>query len=556
MNTKLRLLPGWLALILIALLLYPGLASAHAYIVKSAPAANEVLTAAPDQAVIQFNEPLQKAFHSIKVTDSSGATVSVGESRIPEGEDSILEADLQHGLRSGVYSVQWKAVSADGHPVQGTYSFQIGGGSASGGAHTVTTSPDWPGADLVIIRWLFYTSLAFLAGIFCFQLLLLPAGAGNRPDWSSRTIRLMLGSIAVLAVSFLLSLPLQTGIDAGVGWSGVFADPALLLKMLRITSFGEVWLLQLLLLAILIALTVAIPRIKDKDNAFIAGTVALLLTLAMLLAKSFIGHPAASEHKVLGIAMNFLHLGAASLWLGCLLAFAVLLPKEASLSAIPAQRKQGYFAVIRRFSLWATGFVALILISGVYASLQYVPTWHSLLYTPYGKVLLAKCALLLVMLALAGWNMLRGRREQSTLGAGVWIELTAGVLALVLAAMLTNMPTAMASPGPINMKQALDNQTAVSLHITPNVTGENDFEVRVTDNKEQPVQGIQQIKLTLTCLDMDMGKYEIVLPGDKAEGFKAHDLISMAGKWNVHVHILTDKLDSWDTDLIIHVGNH
>lgn len=97
-----------------------------------------------------------------------------------------------------------------------------------------------------------------------------------------------------------------------VGWSGVAADPSLLLKMLRITSFGEVWLVQLLLLAILIGLAYALPKIKDKDNAYIAGTVAFLLVMVLLLAKAFIGHPAASSQKALGIAMDFLHLGAAS----------------------------------------------------------------------------------------------------------------------------------------------------------------------------------------------------------------------------------------------------
>lgn len=67
---------------------------------------------------------------------------------------------------------------------------------------------------------------------------------------------------------------------------------------------------------------------------------------------------------------------------------------------------------------------------------------------------------------------------------------------------------------------------------------------------------IQQVKLTLTHLDMDMGKYEIVMPGGKPEGFKASNLITMVSKWNVHVHVLTDKLESWDTDIVIHVGNH
>jgi copper transport protein len=547
-----------LTMMLISLLLYPSFASAHAYIVKSTPAANEELAQPPDKVAIYFNEPLQKAFHSIKVTDSSGKTVNSSESRFPDRETSALEVDLRPDLRKGVYAVQWQAVSADGHPIEGTFSFQAGaGGSGGSPSHSATTTSEGlPGADLIIIRWLIYISLAFLAGIFFFQLCLLPAGAGIRPEWSARSRRLTWVSIAILAVSFLLSLPLQTGIDAAVGWSGVWSDPSLLLKMLRITGFGEVWIVQLLLLLMIAALAAAIPRIKDKDNAYIAGTVAFLLVLTMLLAKSFIGHPAASEYKAVGIAMDFLHLGAASLWLGSLLAFAALLPKEVSLPNEPEERKKGYFAVIRRFSLWGTLFVVLILISGIYGSLQYVPTWYSLFHTPYGKILYGKCALLLIMIVCAAWNFLRGKEAKQNLGPGIWLELASGMLALVLAAVLTNMPTAMSSPGPLYVKQTLDNKNVVSLQITPNVTGVNDFEVQVQDNKGRLVTGIQQITLTLTCLDMDMGKYEIVMPGGKAEGFKAKDLISMAGKWNVHVHVLTDKLETLDTELVIHVGNH
>ncbi|HWO53889.1 MAG TPA: copper resistance protein CopC [Paenibacillus cookii] len=556
MNTKTRLLSGLMTVILAVLLLYPGTVSAHAYIVKSSPAENEALQKPPAKIDIYFNEPLQKAFHAIKVTDSAGKTVNASESRFPDGENSALEADLQPNLPNGMYAVQWKAVSADGHPIEGTYSFRIGeGGSGAAGSETVV-SAGWPGADLIAVRWLIYISLAFLAGVYFYQLYLLPAGAGIRPPWSRRSLWMMWISIAVFAASFLISLPLQTGIDAGVGWSGVASDPSLLLKMLRITSFGEVWLVQLLLLAILIGLAYALPKIKDKDNAYIAGTVAFLLVMVLLLAKAFIGHPAASSQKALGIAMDFLHLGAASLWLGSLLAFGALLPKEAALPSGAEERKQGYFSVIRRFSLWGTVFVILILISGVYASLQNVPTWYSLFHTAYGKILYGKSALLLVMVGCAAMNWLRGKEGKQSLGAGVWFELTAGALALVLAAALTNMPTAASSPGPVDVQQTLENKAVVALKITPNVTGTNEFEVQIKDGQGQPVTAIQQVKLTLTHLDMDMGKYEIVMPGGKPEGFKASNLITMAGKWNVHVHVLTDKLESWDTDIVIHVGNH
>lgn len=105
-----------MTVILAVLLLYPGTVSAHAYIVKSSPAENEALQKPPAKIDIYFNEPLQKAFHAIKVTDSAGKTVNASESRFPEGENSALEADLQPNLPNGIYAVRGKRYRPTGTP--------------------------------------------------------------------------------------------------------------------------------------------------------------------------------------------------------------------------------------------------------------------------------------------------------------------------------------------------------------------------------------------------------------------------------------------------------
>ena len=58
--------------------------------------------------------------------NSSGKQVPLKNDRINAQNHSILETQITEDLPNGLYSIQWKAVSADGHPVQGVIPFSIG----------------------------------------------------------------------------------------------------------------------------------------------------------------------------------------------------------------------------------------------------------------------------------------------------------------------------------------------------------------------------------------------------------------------------------------------
>ena len=118
----------------LALLLWGGPlawpASAHASLVKADPAVGQTLAAAPTQVSLTFDDDLTEiagqvvneiqVFNSAKkrvdATNSAvtGATVTVGLSEIP----------------SGTYSVVYRVLSADGHPVSGEYQFKLAKPSA------------------------------------------------------------------------------------------------------------------------------------------------------------------------------------------------------------------------------------------------------------------------------------------------------------------------------------------------------------------------------------------------------------------------------------------
>ncbi|HEY2493443.1 MAG TPA: copper resistance protein CopC [Paenibacillus sp.] len=549
-----RLLCMGIMVFAICLLLLPTPTYAHAFLQQSSPSDNEVLTKSPAQVTLQFNESIQPAFHSVQVINSAGDRVDLDDVHVAEDRPSVLEASVKPDLPDGNYVIVWKAVSGDGHPIEGTLQFQMGNNENGNPLpSTKTTSSYFPGLDLIIIRWLLYLSIAFFMGILSFYLFMYPANPKGNFLLPQRSRRLLWTSYFGIALSILLSLPLQTTIDARIGWSEVWSTEWL--SQMIHTSFGTVWMVQLVLIVLVGGTLIVVHRNHlssrfRKNGAF----VALLLGFGILLSKAFIGHAPTTEHQVISILMDFVHLSAVSIWLGSLLALAAILPGEASLPTYRPDRKKVYFSVIRTFSRWGTILVALLIVSGIYASFQHIPTVYALFHTLYGQILLMKSGLLLIMIGLAAFNLFRGKQMNKELNRSIWSELSVGVVVLVLSAVLSNIPTGLSSPGPIHQSHKLDNGYRISLGVSPNITGNNTFEVNIHNAAGQEFTDVQQIKLTLTSLDMDMGKYEIIIPITPSTPLRKEDLISMAGRWSAQVHVLTHSLESWDTTFTFRVG--
>ncbi|MGG6313734.1 copper resistance CopC/CopD family protein [Paenibacillus macerans] len=560
---------------MIGLLFSPPPVSAHAYVVSSTPAADETLAESPDEVTVDFNEPVEEGFHALTVTGPGGERVEAGNSKIDPERPTRLSVALSTDLADGVYAANWKIVSGDGHPVSGTISFQIGQGGAGQDAapkEIAARETDFPGWDLLAVRWLFYGGMAAYIGTILFHLVLLPGrGLPGKGRLGRRSRTALLAGYAAASAGVLLSLLQQTAADAGSGWSKAW-DPYSLGVTLKYTSFGEVWKGQAVLMAVLLGFTLLLlrsgspsqkraaenggfGRADRKPTGLLLLGAAFLCSLGLLLAKAKIGHAATASLQSIAVAADFLHLAAALIWLGGVGALAFLLP-----AANQANSAEGVASgtltrqAVRRFSAVAAGSVALLLATGIYGSLLHVPTWYALSHTDYGRVLLAKVGLTLVCMALGLSAFLRGRKPEShPLGPGVWAELGVGLIVLVLAALLANLPTAAADPGPAQLAWSLPDGSRIVVDITPNRVGTNAFQASVVGSDGQPRNDIEQVTLELTSKEMDMGRIEVTLPGGGSPQ-PAEELVTMSGRWNVHVHILFKSLDAWDHDFEINVG--
>lgn len=112
------------AIVLAGVLATPGVApaSAHTVLVSADPPAAATLTAGPTRVTATFNEDLQTAFAAMTVVGPDGNLWSAGE---PELHGAVAAVAVRPLGPSGVYTVNYRVTSADGHVVSGSWSFTV-----------------------------------------------------------------------------------------------------------------------------------------------------------------------------------------------------------------------------------------------------------------------------------------------------------------------------------------------------------------------------------------------------------------------------------------------
>ena len=122
-------------------LLGAGAASAHAHLESISPADGATVPTPPGVVTLVFDEPVTDGLSVVKVTAPSGATVSAGT---PTETGAKVSQRLAADLPAGKYTIAWKAVSDDGHPVSGTATFTA---AESGGEAIAPSSSSTSGAS-------------------------------------------------------------------------------------------------------------------------------------------------------------------------------------------------------------------------------------------------------------------------------------------------------------------------------------------------------------------------------------------------------------------------
>jgi methionine-rich copper-binding protein CopC len=115
-----HILPG----ALVATIALTGQAFAHAHLTASEPADKAVLKMAPGELDLTFSEELNLKFSGVKLAGPAAKPVKTGQPVLKK-DDTTLVVPISGPLAAGSYTVEWHALSADGHKTKGKYSFTI-----------------------------------------------------------------------------------------------------------------------------------------------------------------------------------------------------------------------------------------------------------------------------------------------------------------------------------------------------------------------------------------------------------------------------------------------
>jgi copper transport protein len=439
-----------LLLVAIVTLALPSAAYGHASLVRSDPRDGAVIATAPQTVRFTFDDDV-RAQSGIKAVRNGGGSVLGGKPRVVGGR--VLVVPLRAGLGDGDYTVLWRVLSDDGHTLEGAIAFGVGTGRPPPSA--ALSVDNGPRARDVVSRWLFFAGLLTAVGTAFFRLALGPIRS-----------RVLLGSFLLVFLG---------GSDA-IGHASLS------------TRFGTVMAIAVGIAAVgalFAALTPLYPRLE---------WFAVAAALALLPLPTLAGHALDAGRSPLEIPVDLLHVAAASFWLGGLVSLVLALRGGADREPL-----------VRRFSNVALASIGVLAATGVIRAISELDSVSQIWTTGYGRTLVAKSALLAVLITI-GWvnrYLLIPRRDFGGLRRSVAAELLLFVGLAAAVGLLTDLRpgrdraasaasvTEATTPPPLPAKRMVvlareDGELALALAVRP-----PGGELTVMDSNGRGVEGLE-----------------------------------------------------------------
>jgi copper transport protein len=533
-------------------LLAPAAASAHAYLIKTVPAASVILSRPPRSVQLTYDEAVEPRFAIVSVTNVAAHQETTGPvTRSPSDPDTLVVPLRRVG--EGWYLVYWRAISVDGHPVQGAFTFAVGPNAGPAPQFTIPhiagTATSTP---LVIAKWLAFLAMMVAIGLFVLRTVIARPLVRRVAGTDLRALTIAFGVVAFLG---LIAIPAYLEEAVAIDSLRSFWDVTGVIPLWRVTAFGRGYVdIELCFALFVAAAAVAIWADRpERERRSVAGLLALSGALtaaaAVLVLPGAVGHAGQTSPRGVAVPLDWLHLVSGSLWVGGLVGLLVV---WASLPS--AKRVAGLAVCVPRFSNVAFVSVLVLLGSGVGAAVLHLPVLDALWLTSYGKVILIKAGILLAAMLLASVNLLRtkpglSKPEVSEASARLLRRLVSGEVVLVAgailaAAVLSSLappPPAFAEEGSALAQVGPGKVTSTVVRgpyklqvlVDPNQAAAPDtFGLRLTRGGK-PVDGAN-VTLTFAMLDMQMPTQEYQL-AESAPGIytrKAPALV-MVGHWGL-----------------------
>ena len=541
------------ALAALAALAVARAASAHATLEETQPTNDSVVPTAPAQVTMRFSEGVETPFGAVRVYNDSLDRVDTGKLLRP-ARDTVA-VSLKSGLGNGTYTVTWRVISADSHPVGGAWVFHVGAASAAGKGVAarvlLANAPTYVSALLTTARLLDFALILGLAGGSISLVVVL---RGLTYESRRRLLGVLGGLAAALAVVAVAGIVLQGAKAGGFGlWNAL--DWNVLHAVLE-TRFGQVWVAEAAAALAIVYLLLA-ARFPEQRILEAPATAALVLSVLLVLAPAASGH--ASVSGLFTFVVDVVHVEAAAAWTGGLL-FLLLALRFAEDRWARAREW------VPAFSALAVLSVTVLLVAGVINGYLEVRTWSGLWETTYGRLLLVKVALVLPLLALGAYNNRVSVRRiaagtQSVLDRSRFLRAVGAELAIVVAivavtAVLVGEPPAKAVVAPTGpyATDTIIGPYELNFVVDPAKTGPNQIHLYLLDrNGQQGKAAEARVIATLPSANVGPLRFQGTLAGP------GHFLVQGAqlpfpGKWTLRLEVRRGKFDLYTKTLEVPIG--
>ncbi|MBB4639327.1 CopD family protein [Longimicrobium terrae] len=451
---------------------------------RTQPANGDTVRAALSVVSVRFSRPVNASLTTLTLL-RDGAAVPAPAVRMVDSAGHEFALDTGP-LAAGSYVARWRTAGADGHVLNGSFTFVVQAEPATAlpadtavaadtanpdaAAASATAAPGTPPAEVagavtaaepgstgvssseadsplaVAMRWVWFVALLGMIGVPAFRFGVLmriardPAhlATAARAELGLGFIALAAASLSVVALCGRLLLQASALGLTEQGWSGASLD-----RLLLGTGWGLAWVLQAIATLAFAAgmLIVRAPYGRAAGWMGAGGSVILLSAVPALS-----GHAAAVE-RVTGIAIlaDALHVLGAGVWLGSL---AMLLAVGVPAAFAGGGDAEGSVAAMARaFSRMALVAASTVAVTGVISSLFHIDHGADLWGTTWGRVLLLKVAILIGVAALGSHNWKKvvpamgGADGTRRLQRSSRAELGLAALVLLVTAILVALPT-------------------------------------------------------------------------------------------------------------------
>ena len=497
---------------------WAGGAAGHAGLAASVPADGAALAAPPSSIELRFTEAVTPL--AVRLISASGPPMMLAA---PQAPGEVFNLAVPARLETGLYTVSFRVISADSHPIGGSIVFAVGEHPPPPRA-AAEGEAGGPSAWVTFVRAIRDLSLLIAAGGALFML-----GISRFP--SERVLLLVSGTLAVLACI------------AGIGLQGaeMLGDPLWSPASWRaglLSSFGLSSGVAAAA-ALLIAIAAARPAGRGRSLLLLAGALGAIASLPLT------GHAMTAKPGAVAVAALATHGLAAAFWIGSLAAlFAIMSSRR---SAEPAA-----VAVLERFSRWGVIAVAVLLAAGIVFVLLQLASVAELFGSRYGWLVVGKVVLLLLLIALALFNRFRwlprlargaagaaGRLRWSIAAEGGLVACVIGVTAVLVH---TPPPRVLALERGFTQKLPYKSDFA-EVSVMPARAGANAIVVRFLDKEGlpfDPEEVLVEIGNQAAGVEPAARPIRRVGPGHYARDGSE---LAFPGEWTIDVHARMDASD-------------